>query len=287
MKNFKIKSYCKINLSLRVLKKLKNGYHNIMSLITFCDLHDVISISEIRNLKDKISFSGKFKRGINKKKNTVIKVLNLLRSAQLIESQAFKINIQKNIPHGSGLGGGSSNAAYLLNFFNSKMRLKLSKNKIKKLADQIGFDVPVNLERRNALLTGKRGEILRLNQKFRLNLLIVYPNLICSTKKIYEKNKKISLPKPRSFFYIKNNKKLIHLLKNENNDLEKIVIKLYPKIVNLINFIKIQDGCYFSRITGSGSACIGIFSNERNAVCAQKLIKLKFPKYWSMRSKTI
>ena len=68
MKNFKIKSYCKINLSLRVLKKLNNGYHNIMSLITFCDLHDIISISKIGNLKDKISFSGKFKKGINKKK---------------------------------------------------------------------------------------------------------------------------------------------------------------------------------------------------------------------------
>ena len=68
MKSYKIKSYCKVNLSLRVLKKLKNGYHNIMSLITFCDLHDVISISEIRDLKDKISFSGKFKKGINKKK---------------------------------------------------------------------------------------------------------------------------------------------------------------------------------------------------------------------------
>ena len=287
MKNFKIKSYCKVNLSLRVLKKLKNGYHNIMSLITFCDLHDVISISEIRNLKDKISFSGKFKKGINKKKNTVIKVLNLLRSAQLIENQAFKINIQKNIPHGSGLGGGSSNAAYLLNFFNSKMRLKLSKNKIKKLADQIGFDVPVNLERRNTLLTGKRGEILRLNQKFRLNLLIVYPNLICSTKKIYEKNRKISLSKPRSFFYIKNNKKLINLLKNENNDLEKTVITIYPKVKKIIDYIKSQKGCYFSRITGSGSACIGIFSNMKNAIYAQKLIKLKYPKYWCVVSKTI
>ena len=129
MKNSKIKSYCKINLTLRVLKKLKNGYHNIISLITFCDLHDVISISEIKNLKDKISFSGKFKKGINKKKNTITEVLNLLRSAQLIENQAFKINIQKNVPHGSGLGGGSSNAAVLLNYFNSKMRLKLSKNK--------------------------------------------------------------------------------------------------------------------------------------------------------------
>jgi len=285
--NIKIKSYCKINLSLKVLKKLNSGYHNIISLITFCDLHDVISISRIRNLKDEISFSGKFKKGINKKSNTITKVLNLLRSIKLLENQAFKINVRKNIPHGSGLGGGSSNAADLLNYFNSKMKLKLSKNKIKKLAGQIGFDVPVNLEKRNTFLTGKKGEILRLNQKFKLNLLIVYPNLICSTKKIYERNRKINLSKPQSIFYIKNNKKLINLLKNENNDLEKTVIKIYPKVKKIIDCIKSQKGCYFSRITGSGSACIGIFSNMKNAIYAQKLIKLKYPKYWCAVSKTI
>ena len=287
MKNFKIKSYCKINLSLRVLKKLNNGYHNIMSLITFCDLHDIISISKIENLKDKISFSGKFKKGINVKKNTITKALALLRRNQLIENQAFKINVQKNIPHGSGLGGGSSNAAYLLNYFNSKMRLKLNKKKIKKLASQIGFDVPINLERQNTFLTGKRGEILRLKQKFRLNLLIVYPNLICSTKKIYKRNKKKSLSKLPSLSYIKDNKKLINLLKNENNDLEKAVVKIYPKVKKIIDYIKSQKGCYFSRITGSGSACIGIFSNMKNVIYAQKLIKLKYPKYWCVVSKTI
>ena len=287
MKNFKIKSYCKINLSLRVLKKLNNGYHNIMSLITFCDLYDIISISKIGNLKDKISFSGKFKKGINKKKNTITKVLALLRRNQLIENQAFKINVQKNIPHGSGLGGGSSNAAYLLNYFNLKMRLKLNKKKIKKLASQIGFDVPINLERQNTFLTGKRGKILRLKQKFRLNLLIVYPNLICSTKKIYKRNKKISLSKLLSLSYIKDNKKLINLLKNENNDLEKAVVKIYPKVKKIIDYIKSQKGCYFSRITGSGSACIGIFSDMKNVIYAQKLIKLKYPKYWCVVSKTI
>jgi len=285
--NIKIKSYCKINLSLKVLKKLNSGYHNIISLVTFCDLYDVISISRIRNLKDKISFSGEFKKGINKKLNTITKVLNLLRSAKLLENQAFKINVRKNIPHGSGLGGGSSNAADLLNYFNSKMKLKLSKNKIKKLAGQIGFDVLVNLKKRNTFLTGKRGEMLRLNQKFKLNLLIVYPNLICSTKKIYEKNRKINLSKPQSIFYIKNNKKLINILKNENNDLEKTVIKIYPKVKKIIDYIKFQKGCYFSRITGSGSACIGIFSTMKNAIYAQKLIKLKYPKYWCTVSKTI
>ena len=287
MKNFKIKSYCKINLSLRVIKKLNNNYHNIISLITFCDLHDVISISKTRSSRDKISFSGKFKKGINKKSNTVTKILNLLRRAKLLENRTFKINIRKNIPHGSGLGGGSSNAADLLNYFNSKMKLKLSKKKIKQLANQIGFDVPVNLERQNTLLTGKRDEILRLNQKFKLNLLIVYPNLICSTKRIYEKNKKVSLSTPQSFFCIKNNKKLINLLKNENNDLEETVIKIYPKVKKIIEYIKSIKGCYFSRITGSGSACFGIFSNMKNAIYAQKLIKLKYPNYWCVVSKTI
>jgi len=287
VKNFKIKSYCKINLSLRVIKKLNNNYHNIISLITFCDLHDVISISKTKSSKDKISFSGKFKKGINKKSNTVTKILNLLRRAKLLENQAFKINIRKNIPHGSGLGGGSSNAADLLNYFNSKMKLKLSKKKIKQLANQIGFDVPINLERQNTLLTGKKDEILRLNQKFKLNLLIVYPNLICSTKIIYKKNKKISLSTPQSFFHIKNNKKLINLLKNENNDLEEAVIKIYPKVKKIIGYIKSIKGCYFSRITGSGSACIGIFSNMENAIYARKLIKLKYPNYWCVVSKTM
>ena len=287
MKNFKIKSYCKINLSLKVIKKLSNNYHNIISLITFCNLHDIISISKIKSSKDKISFSGKFKKGINKRLNTITKILNLLRRSKLLENQTFKINIKKNIPHGSGLGGGSSNAADLLNYLNLNMKLKIGKKKLKQLAGQIGFDVPINLERKNTLLTGKKGQILRLNQKFKLNLLIVYPNLICSTKEIYKKNKKISLSTPQYSFRVKNNKKLINVLKNENNDLEETVIKIYPKVKKIIEYIKSIKGCYFSRITGSGSACIGIFSNMKNAIYAQKLIKLKYPKYWCVVSKTI
>jgi 4-diphosphocytidyl-2-C-methyl-D-erythritol kinase len=247
----------------------------------------VISISKIKGVNDKISFSGRFKKGVNKKSNTITNVLYLLRKRNFFQKQAFKIDIQKNIPHGSGLGGGSSNAANVLNFFNSKMRLKLNKDEISKIAYQIGFDTPVSLEKKNTLLTGKKGEILRLNQKFKLNILIVYPNIICSTKKIYANNKKFTFFRPQSNFYIKNKNKLIDFLKNENNDLEKTAIKFYPKVRKIINFIKSQNGCYFSRITGSGSACIGIFSNMKSAVFAQKFMKLKFPNYWCVVSKTI
>jgi len=283
----KIKSYCKINLSLKVIEKLNNGYHNIASLITFCDLHDLISLTKNNKSKDKITFSGRFKKGINNNSNIVTKLLYLLRKNNLLNNKNFKINIKKNIPHGSGLGGGSSNAAALLNFFNKKENLKLSKKKLIKLGRNLGFDVPISLEKKNTLLPGKKNKILRFNKKFRFNLLIVYPNIICSTKKIYSINKKKSPFKNIYLSKIDNNKKIIGFLNKNTNDLENVVINIYPKVGKLINYIKSLKGCYFSRITGSGSACIGIFSSRSNAIKAKRMIGSKYPTYWCVVSKTI
>ena len=142
-------------------------------------------------------------------------------------------------------------------------------------------------KKKNAFFTGTKEKLLRIKKRFGLNILIVYPNIICSTKKIYEKNKTFTSLRNRSSFYIENKKKLIMLLKNDNNDLEKTVVKLYPKVGRIIDLISIQNGCYFSRITGSGSACIGIFSGMKSANYTKRLIKQKFPKYWSVTSKTI
>jgi 4-diphosphocytidyl-2-C-methyl-D-erythritol kinase len=286
MNNFTIRSYCKINLSLRVLKRLKNGYHSITSLVTFCNLYDIISISKSKSLKDEIKFSGQFKKGITNI-NTVSKLLNLLRKKKILNNNFFKINIKKNIPHGSGLGGGSSNAAYLLNYLNTKLKLKLRSKELQIIASEIGFDVPISLEKKNTFLTGKNNQLLRINNKFKLDVLIVYPNLKSSTKKVYKKNKIIGLNSSKINTYVKNNKKLIKYLIKEKNDLENAAIKIHPIIEKVINLIKSQKGCYFSRITGSGSACIGIFSNMHNAINAKRKLKLKYPKYWCVTSKTI
>jgi len=286
VKSVNIKSYCKINLSLKIIKKLNNGYHKISSLITFCNLHDVISITKTKT-KDCISFSGPFKKHINNKENTVTRILHLLRKNRLLLDKKFIINIKKNIPHGSGLGGGSANAASILNYLNDKMMLKLRKKNMEDLANQIGFDVPISLKKKNTFLTGKSKQIIRLKQKFKLNILVVYPNFVCSTKQIYQEHKVRSSQNLRSYLPTKNNKRLIDFLKNASNDLEKTVVRLYPKVKQVIDAIKSQKGCHFSRITGSGSACIGIFSNPKKAINAQKMIKLKYPKYWCVTSKTI
>jgi len=287
VKKYQIKSFCKINLSLRVLKKLKTGYHRISSLITFCNLHDLISINIIKKKEDKIIFSGKFKKGINIKKNTLTNLLFIMRKKKLLKKNFFKINIKKNIPHGSGLGGGSANAANLLNFLNIKMNLRLSNKIINKIANQIGFDVEPLLKKQNTFFTGNKRELIRIQNSFNLNMLVVYPNIVCSTKKIYQKNRSFTFSKVKTNFNTSSKKKLIKFLKNETNDLENAVIKTYPIVGKIINLIKSQKGCYFSRVTGSGSACIGIFNNMKTANNAKDLIKQKFPNFWIATSKTI
>jgi len=254
--------------------------------MTFVDLHDLIYVSKSKNLKDKIVFSGKFKNSININDNTITKVINLLRKKNKLKNIRFNIKIIKKIPTSSGLGGGSSNAATLINFFNSKMNLKLKKREIVQLANRVGSDVLACMVQKNLLLLGKKIKILKEN-RFKLIFLIVFPNIPCSTKKIYSKNNIFSSVKFISYSSTNNKKKYLNFLKRENNDLEETVVKIYPKIENLIKEISIQKGCFFSRLTGSGSACFGLFSSVKNATMAKNLIRRKFPRYWYKISKTI
>ena len=286
MQKFIFKSYCKVNLSLRILKKISYSFHRIQSLITFCNIYDTITISEIDGYKDRVTFFGNFKKKINFQINTITKTLQLLRKEKKLDKY-FKILVRKNIPHGSGLGGGSSNAASLINYLNFKYNLGLTKKRKHYLANKIGSDVSLCLVRKNSLITGKKDQIVRFERDFKLNLLIVFPNVNCSTKKVYLANKIYSAPNFFSNAKFKNKKRFTKLLINEHNDLEKTVIKMYPQIQELINTISHQKGCYFSRLTGSGSACIGAFSNLKFAKRARTLIKRNFPKYWIAVSKTI
>ena len=167
------------------------------------------------------------------------------------------------------------------------MNLKLNKNEIYKIANLIGSDVSLNLVQKNSFITGNKLEILRLKKKFRFNILIVFSNIVCPTRKVYLKNKIFSSKISISHRVLNDKKKLLCFLKNEHNDLEKTVIKMYPKIEKIIKIISAQKGCYFSRLTGSGSACIGIFSSMKTAALAKKNIKRNFPSYWCAISKTI
>ena len=111
----KIKSYAKINLALNVTGK-GTKYHKIESIISFIDLHDLIYVKQIRKKNHKVSFEGRFSKNITKI-NTVTSLLKLLDEKNFLNNKKFEIKIFKNIPQEAGMGGGSMNAASLINFF--------------------------------------------------------------------------------------------------------------------------------------------------------------------------
>ena len=114
---FKIKSYAKINLALNVVGKTKS-LHKIESIVSFLNLHDEILIREIKSKNHKIKFIGKFSNGINSK-NTISQLFKNIDKKKLLKNK-YQIIIKKNIPQESGLGGGSMNAANIMNFFLKK-----------------------------------------------------------------------------------------------------------------------------------------------------------------------
>ncbi len=282
MKFKKLKSWAKINLSLNVIKRLSNNYHKIESLITFVRLSDEIKIKKICKKKHKIFFSGKFSKGINKD-NTVAKLLNLLEKKKLIKNTKFQINITKNIPQKSGMGGGSMNASCILKYLIKKKIINISIKKLNELAYEVGSDVILGLERKNSILK-KNGKIVRLNNNLNLYVLIVMPKFGCATGDIFSKTKKFSRPlyfKPKkSFFSIKS-------LVQSNNDLENIVFKKYPKISNLKYFLSNLPNVVFVRMTGAGSALVAYFKSNKSAKTAAKIFNKQYKKYWYVVSKTI
>jgi len=278
----KINSYAKINLSLGVLGKLKNKLHRIESLVSFIDLHDEISIQQINKKKHKVFFYGRFSKNIPNK-NTISKLLELLDRQNFLKNKKYLIKIKKNIPLKSGMGGGSMNASSVLRYFINKNKLLLNTSQISQIANKIGSDVMLGIEKKNSILQGNR-KLFRSNKKIGLYTIIIKPNFGYSTEKIYKNIKSFSKPALN-----KNKNKLFSVsnIISLKNDLEKVAFKKYPFLANIkqnmLNLPKVK----FVRMTGSGSSLLAYFSSKKASLNAAKLLKKKYKNYWCILSKTI
>ena len=280
MKFHKIKSFAKINLTLKILNKYSNGYHKIESLISKISLADEILIKETQGSKNRISFSGKFSSNISNT-NTISKLLKILNDQNYIKNKKFNIKVKKNIPQSSGMGGGSMNAASILNYLFKKRIIKITKNNLIKIANKVGSDVILGLYESPMILQGKN--ISKINKKLNFHLLIIKPNFGCSTKLIYAKHRGFS----KSLFNKSNKIDRQDLLKVSNNDLERAAFNKYPILRKIKSYLQNLDNIYFANMTGSGSTIIGYFLTKNAAIKAQKKLKNKYKNYWCIYSKTI
>jgi 4-diphosphocytidyl-2-C-methyl-D-erythritol kinase len=281
MKTDELKSFAKINLALHVTGKLTN-LHKIESVIKFIDLHDTISIKEINKNKHKVSFIGNFSKNI-KKNNTVNKLFDILEKKKILNNKKFQVRIKKNIPQEAGLGGGSMNAATILNFLIKKNFVKINQKKLLQITNLIGSDVILGINPKSAILSSN-GKIKKFLKTLNFNILLVRPNFGCSTKKIYSGVKRFSKPQFNS--PKKNMMSPKSLLKYEN-DLEKVAFSKYPKLKILKSFLENLNQPLFVRMTGSGSVIVAYYQKKQDCELAKVRFKRKFKNYWCNTSKTI
>ena len=170
-----INTYAKINLNLKISKKVEDGLHNISSLMVPINLYDSIEIKETNADVDKIQFD---KEGISEE-NTISKSLNLLRSRSNLPG-FFDIIIKKNIPNEAGLGGGSSNAAGIISTLTKKYNLQMPT--YREIAVNVGSDVPFFITGKPANIFGIGDIVNPENLQRDINMILVVPNEKISTK---------------------------------------------------------------------------------------------------------
>ena len=281
MNTSSVKSYAKINLALNVTGKLAS-LHKIESIISFITLHDLIFIKKISAPNHYIHFYGKFSKNISKN-NTVQKLLKILDRNKLLNNKKFQIKIKKKIPQKAELGGGSMNAANILNYLIKKKLIKINQKKIKNISNSIGSDVILGVNPKSVILTSNNN-VKKFSKCPKFYTLLVRPNFGCSTKKIYSGVKKFTKSKfnnPRKIMFSSS------YLSNQKNALELVAFSRYPKLKKIKFFLKSLKNPLFVRMTGSGSVIVAYYQSKKDCEMAKVQFKRKFENYWCNASKTL
>jgi 4-diphosphocytidyl-2-C-methyl-D-erythritol kinase len=266
-----IKAYAKINLHLEVLNKRPDSYHNICSIMAKINIFDLLQLEgcELCNpntIDITIRCIGGQNAAIVKElpieQNLITKAIRLYCSTAHIGSRVT-IAIQKEIPSGAGLGGGSADAAAALMLCNNVFN-KFSHNELMALAAEIGADVPFCLNGHIALCEGK-GEIVTPLKKIPLpdSVVIVFNDIHSSTKEAYTALMRSFAPvlsKKDAVLSLWDKNDVVALLKIFQNDFQEILFDSNPQLKGI--YLALQGFAPdFIQMTGSGSALFALFSD--------------------------
>ena len=243
----------KINLGLHVLSKRPDGYHTIETVFYPIDLCDALEIVPATEGKTGFTQTGIPIAG-NPEDNLVVKAYHLLKNDFVLPE--VSIFLRKQIPFGSGLGGGSSDAAFMIKLLNDFAGLKLSVEKMETYAGRIGADCPFFIQNRPVFAEGTGNVFSPVTISLQAyHLVVVKPPVSVSTKEAYAEVK----PQPPAVPL----KEIIRMPINEwknhlVNDFESGVFSRYPEIGEIKQRLY-AEGALYASMSGSGSAVFGIF----------------------------
>lgn len=272
---FSVFAPAKINLFLHVTGKRKDGYHTLDSLVAFADFGDRVSFEDAESFSFEIigPFATQFKnqKGYLNDDNLVVRAARLLSQISG-KPLNLKLSLIKNLPLASGLGGGSSDAAACIWGLQDFWRLDRNAEYLAPLLLKLGADVPVCCRCEPTVMRGIGEALLSAPQMPEIPILLVNPNKPCSTAEVFSYHNRrysqlVDMPNTLSNVY-----DLVRLLKDTRNDLYPAALQVVPEIENVLHSLDSQDGVLFSRMSGSGASCFGLFDTaERRAAAFEKI----------------
>jgi 4-diphosphocytidyl-2-C-methyl-D-erythritol kinase len=279
-----IKSHAKINLFLEVLGKNEQNYHLLESLICFVNIFDQITIKKDTKLSLKTSGSYSNFLENDDSQNIILKTIGFMAKKFGFEPN-LSIHLEKNIPIGAGMGGGSSNSAAVILALKEIYNLKLGESDLISIGLEMGCDVPVCLNNKMALVQGVGEKLTSIKVNTEPPLcLIINPNKHLSTKDVFDA---LSIKAKKETRTISNDVDVIDFAKSRNNDLEAASSKIIPEIKIILNKLETQKNCLLYRMSGSGATCFGLFENDTDLDNAYQNFKKQFPNFYIKKSQLI
>lgn len=271
----------KINLDLLITGQREDGFHLLDSLVVFADFGDEVSVLPSENLDFQIS--GPFAQDLEGEKDNII-----LKAARLIQDKfdvgmGARIELVKNLPVSSGIGGGSADAAATLDALMELWWVSDLASELGDLPLSLGADVPVCMKSESLQMTGI-GEILHpVTLNFPLYLVLINSGHSVSTAEIFSAraDRQPGFSEPRNLpGEISSLSQLTDILVAGGNDLEYDACVALPEIKNVLAQIRNLEGCHYASMSGSGATCFGVFSTFEAASRGGKRIFEDFPAWW-------
>ena len=281
------KAPAKINLTLRVLGRRADGYHELESLVAFAGVGDALTFAPGGALTLAVSGPTAQAAGDNAD-NLVLKAARAL-AERIAGLTLGGFALSKRLPVAAGLGGGSADAAAALRLLARANGVALDDPRLMQAAQATGSDVPVCLDPKPRLMRGV-GDVLSAPPDLpRLFAVLVNPGVAVSTRDVFAGLNLASGPasggasspaplvlegwggEPTAF---------VAALAKERNDLEAPAIELEPAIANVLAVLQALPDCRLARMSGSGATCFGLFPTNAAAAAAARTLRVGYPQWW-------
>jgi 4-diphosphocytidyl-2-C-methyl-D-erythritol kinase len=271
------KAPAKINLTLRVLGRRADGYHELESLVAFADIADALTLDP--SAGDGIDISGPFASKSGPiKDNLVLKSLNELRR-RVVGLKGGRFLLEKNLPVAAGLGGGSADAAAALRLLARANGIALDDSRLLAAAQAVGADVPVCVESRPRTMRGV-GELLSAPIELpSLPAVLVNPGTALTTREVFghfrgahDRSDLAEVPAKSDA--------LIEFLQQHDNDLTAAAIECAPIVGEVLVALRTAAGSKLVRMSGSGATCFALFGSRADAAAAAQRLRSERNDWW-------